>query len=58
MEQLPGVAVFSSDYPHFEGNPDPLTHYDAELAAVDESTRDRFFGGSIADAYARMGDPM
>jgi predicted TIM-barrel fold metal-dependent hydrolase len=58
MEQLPGVAVFSSDYPHFEGNPDPLTHYDAELAAVDEATRDRFLGGSIVDAYARMGDPM
>src|SRR3954468_12784936 len=58
MEQLPGVAVFSSDYPHFEGDPDPLAHYAAELTAVDEATRDLFFGGTIADAYARMGDPI
>jgi len=58
MEQLPGVAVFSSDYPHFEGNPNPLAHYAAELTAVDESTRGLFLGGTIADAYARMGDPI
>jgi predicted TIM-barrel fold metal-dependent hydrolase len=58
MEQVPGVAVFSSDYPHFEGNPDPLAYYDEELAAVDEPTRDGFLGGTIAEAYTRMGDPI
>jgi hypothetical protein len=58
MEQVPGVAVFSSDYPHYEGNPDPLAHYDRELASLDADTRARFLGATIADAYARMGDPL
>ena len=57
MELLPGVAVLSSGYSHFEGNPDPLTHSDDELAAMDESTHDDFRGGTIADAYVRTGDP-
>ena len=38
MEQVPGVAVFSSDYPHYEGNPDPLAFYDGELSLLDEAT--------------------
>ena len=39
MEQVPGVAVFSSDYPHYEGNPNPLAHYDKELAPLDDASR-------------------
>jgi predicted TIM-barrel fold metal-dependent hydrolase len=58
MQEVPGVAVFSSDYPHYEGNPDPLTHYHEELAGVDDTTRSSFLGGAIVDAYARMGDPV
>jgi predicted TIM-barrel fold metal-dependent hydrolase len=58
MEQVPGVAVFSSDYPHFEGNPNPLAYYDQELAPVEDASRSRFFGGAIAESYARMGDPV
>jgi uncharacterized protein len=58
MEQVPGVAVFSSDYPHYEGNPDPLAYYDDELTALDDRSRSQFLGGAIADAYARMGDPV
>jgi hypothetical protein len=58
MERVPGVAVFSSDYPHYEGNPDPLAHYDVELASVDDGARQLFLGGTIVDAYARMGDPI
>jgi predicted TIM-barrel fold metal-dependent hydrolase len=57
VEQVPGVAVFSSDYPHFEGHPDPLAHYEGALAALDDATRAKFLGGTIVDAYARMGDP-
>jgi predicted TIM-barrel fold metal-dependent hydrolase len=56
--QLPGVAVFSSDFPHYEGSPDPLAHYEHELAAVDDATRTHFLGGAMVDAYARMGDPI
>jgi predicted TIM-barrel fold metal-dependent hydrolase len=58
FEALPGVAVFSSDYPHFEGNGEPLPYYRELLAEVDGDVRDDFFGGSIADAYERMGDPL
>jgi len=58
LEHLPGVAVFSSDFPHFEGNGEPLAHYDRVLADVDEDARAAFLGGSIAEAYERMGDPL
>jgi predicted TIM-barrel fold metal-dependent hydrolase len=58
MERLPGVAVFSSDFPHFEGNGEPLPYYRDLLTDVDDEVRDGFLGGSIADAYERMGDPL
>ena len=58
LEELPGVAVFSSDYPHFEGNGDPMAHYRDLLAEVDDDVRDAFLGGSIDEAYERMGDPL
>lgn len=58
MEHLPGVAVFSSDFPHFEGSGEPLPYYESLLADVDDETRDGFLGGSIAEAYDRMGDPL
>ena len=54
---VPGVAVFSSDYPHYEGNPNPHAFYDEELTQLDDATRTQFLGGSIAECYARMGDP-
>jgi hypothetical protein len=50
--------VFSSDFPHFEGIPDPASDYREKLAPLSEAERTRFFGSSIADAYARMGDPL
>ena len=34
FEAYPTVPIFSSDYPHFEGNPDPIGHYDSTLAAL------------------------
>jgi hypothetical protein len=58
MEQVPGVAVFSSDYPHYEGNPDPLAYYEKELAPLDPATRAQFLGGAMSEAFARMGDPI
>jgi len=54
---VPGVTVFSSDYPHYEGNPDPLEYYESALSTLDDAARAQFLGGSIADVYARMGDP-
>jgi hypothetical protein len=58
LEQLPEVAVFSSDYPHFEGSGSPMDHYDKELAALPEDARSSFLGGTIAECYARMNDPI
>ena len=58
VEALPEMAMFSSDYPHQEGNADPINVYGAALQALDPVTRERFMGGNAADAYARMGDPL
>jgi predicted TIM-barrel fold metal-dependent hydrolase len=58
LEALPEVAVFSSDYPHFEGNPDPVEHYEKDLASLDGATRNGFLSGNIAASYALMSDPL
>jgi hypothetical protein len=59
MEDLPeDMLVFSSDFPHFEGYSDPMGYYGEELAPLDEKKRERFYGGSMLDVYARMGDPI
>jgi len=59
MEDLPeDMIVFSSDFPHFEGFGDPKAFYADALAGLGEDRRRRFFGGAVADAYARMGDPV
>jgi hypothetical protein len=52
------MIVFSSDFPHFEGFTDPIGHYAEALKKLSQQARERFFGGSIADVYARMGDPI
>ena len=58
LAQLPEVAVFSSDYPHFEGNPDPVGYYADELATLAPGTRSSFLGESIAGCFERLGDPL
>ncbi len=52
------MIVFSSDFPHFEGFTDPIGHYAEALKELSPERRERFYGGSIADVYARMGDPI
>ena len=59
LGELPDdMLVFSSDFPHFEGFADPMRHYAEALAGVSAAQRERFLGGSIADVYGRMGDPL
>jgi predicted TIM-barrel fold metal-dependent hydrolase len=59
MSDLPDdMIVFSSDFPHFEGFTEPTQHYRAELAGLAPALRAKFLGGSIADAFERMGDPI
>ena len=55
---LPEMAFFSSDYPHQEGNADPVNLYGEPLRALDADLRERFLGGNATDAFARMGDPL
>jgi predicted TIM-barrel fold metal-dependent hydrolase len=55
---LPEMALFSSDYPHQEGNADPINVYGEALQALDPVTLERFMGHNAADVYARMGDPL
>ena len=58
LVQLPETFVFSSDYPHHEGNDDPINLYGSELDAVDDELRTSFLGANIEDCFARMGDPL
>ena len=50
------MALFSSDYPHQEGNADPINLYGDAVPALDPVTLERFMGGNAADAYVWMGD--
>ncbi len=59
MAELPDdMIVFSSDFPHFEGFTDPIGHYADALKELPAARRERFLGGSMADVFARMGDPI
>jgi predicted TIM-barrel fold metal-dependent hydrolase len=58
LGEYPECVVFSSDYAHNEGNPDPVEHYERLLADLPEQTRRSFFGEGTADAFARMGHPL
>ena len=58
LELLPTLPVLSSDYPHFEGNNDPMGHYEKELAAVPADVKASFLGDNLAECFARMGDPL
>jgi predicted TIM-barrel fold metal-dependent hydrolase len=59
MDELPDdMILFSSDFPHFEGFTDPMGHYAEVLKDLPAARRERFYGGAIAEVYARMGDPL
>jgi predicted TIM-barrel fold metal-dependent hydrolase len=55
---LPEMALFSSDYPHQEGNADPINLYGEPLRELDAELRGRFLGDNAIDVFARMGDPL
>jgi predicted TIM-barrel fold metal-dependent hydrolase len=55
---LPEMCAFSSDYPHHEGNADPITLYGEGLDDLDADVRQRFLGGNVVDSFARTGDPL
>jgi hypothetical protein len=58
LEQLPEMCVFSSDFPHQEGNADPIELYRPGLDHLDADLRGAFMGATMQECYARMGDPL
>jgi predicted TIM-barrel fold metal-dependent hydrolase len=58
LAALPDMCVFSSDYPHQEGNAAPIELYGPALDELDEPLRDAFMGATMVESYARMGDPL
>ncbi|ADP82183.1 amidohydrolase family protein [Pseudofrankia inefficax] len=58
LASYPEMMVFSSDYPHGEGNADPITLISDELQEFPEDVRSRFLGENIAEVFTRMGDPV
>ena len=58
LVRLPEMCLFSSDYPHMEGNADPIALYQPALDQLDADLRARFLGDNAAAAFARTGDPL
>jgi predicted TIM-barrel fold metal-dependent hydrolase len=55
---LPEMCVFSSDYPHQEGDPEPIDLYRPALDDLDAELRASFMGANMAACFARMGDAL
>jgi len=58
LPQLPEMLVFSSDYPHGEGNASPIDVLEPALSNLDPAARAAFLGENLAECFARMGDPL
>ncbi len=58
LVELPEVVVWSSDYPHQEGNADPVNLYGPALDELDAELRASFMGANVEECFARMGDPL
>jgi hypothetical protein len=58
LRALPEVVVWSSDYPHQEGNADPIELYRPALDDLDPDLRTSFMGANAEECFARMGDPL
>ncbi len=58
LGRLPEMVVFSSDYPHHEGNADPIELYRPALDDLDIELRTSFLGENAAACFARTGDPL
>jgi uncharacterized protein len=50
------VCLFSTDYPHVEGGRNPLKRFEASLAGLPESARQRFYCDNFVDLMGRALD--
>jgi predicted TIM-barrel fold metal-dependent hydrolase len=58
LPNYPDMLLFSSDYPHQEGNPDSVNLYGPGLWELDDELRDRLLGRNAAEVFTEMGDPL
>jgi predicted TIM-barrel fold metal-dependent hydrolase len=58
ITELAEMLVFSSDFPHSEGNADPVAAYGTALGDIRPDVRQHFLGGTIEECFARTGDPL
>lgn len=58
LRALPEMTVWSSDYPHQEGNAKPIELYQPSLGQLDPLLQRRFLGATMVESYAKMGDPL
>ncbi len=58
VKTYPEMMVFSSDYPHTEGNADPINLYRPGLDELPPAIRESFLGENMAECFARTGDPV
>lgn len=56
VARLPEMGMFSSDYPHMEGNADPVNLYGRSLDELDPALRNGFLSGNANEAFARTGN--
>jgi predicted TIM-barrel fold metal-dependent hydrolase len=58
LRALPEICVFSSDYPHHEGNVAPIEVYGPDLQSLEPTLLAQFMGDNIAECFARTGEPL
>jgi predicted TIM-barrel fold metal-dependent hydrolase len=58
LERYPEMLVFSSDFPHQEGNAEPVELYRPGLDELPEALREAFLGATMRGCFERMGDPL
>ncbi len=58
LAALPEMCVFSSDYPHQEGNAEPVDLYRPALDDLDADLRAAFMGANMQECFERTGDPL
>jgi predicted TIM-barrel fold metal-dependent hydrolase len=58
IRDFPEMVVFSSDYPHTEGNADPINLYQPGLGTLGTDVQTDFLGRTMVESFARMGDPL
>jgi predicted TIM-barrel fold metal-dependent hydrolase len=49
LQAGPEICLFSSDYPHVEGGRNPLRRFEASMAGLSESARERFYCSNFVE---------